>query len=378
MLPSRGAAAAAAAATAAAAAASERGAPGYCMAAICSTRRLWQRGDSPPAAKTAASAATGDFIRTTRNASSASNAGGVVRRWCRCRSSNSSRSCGSHRWFSVLRDPQPLQRVLAELAAAEAVEQDSNKSSSENLQDLEEGHDEFYRSSFHEEDESCPNNYANISSNRSSSISSGNNNSRSRPGANSNLEREESDGDPPIQVHAEIVLSREQQEMLAAEEATAAAASAADRQQRFLHSVTAAETTEGGLRTALQQSFEALLPPHVAAAADEADGFVWSEADDASLTPAQRFYRDNRELLLQRAEQYLRGKQAAAAAAAAGGDAAAAEEEEWDDAAKTVEEDWKAYFNPVYKQPKGFRWPVADAPESAAASTPPVYATLQQ
>lgn len=366
--------------------ASKGGPPGYCATASRVAMRLRLQHTSVATSQASFTAACGSLL-SSRSSNSTPRS---VLLCCSCCS-----KCGNQRWFSFLRDPQSLKRVLAELAAAEkAAEQHSNISSS-GIEGDEKALADPCPSSYEENEEFClHSSYA--SCNDGSSISDSS--SRSRVTAKcSSHDEGDSDEPPPVQVRAEVVLSREQQMMLDEAEASAAATAAADRQKRFLDSVAAAESTEGGLRGALQQSFDALLPPSVTAAAAaprpseaggphatgdaaggstasaracEAGGFVWNETDEAALTPAQRFYRDNRELLLQRAEQYLRGKQAAAASATGG--ASAADEEEWDDAARTLEEDWKAYFNPVHKQPKGFRWPVADTAESSAAAAPPL------
>ncbi|CDJ68020.1 Chromosome III, complete sequence, related [Eimeria necatrix] len=352
---------------------------------------------------------------------------------CCCCCSTRSRA-GTWRWYSVLRDGDRMKRVFEEVAAAEEAAEKSpsiiysssssssssssgGSSSKTNNSGIRYGRfrgsgrklgARSSRDSLGSDDildldleESSHSSSSSSSSHSSSSSSSSSSN-------NSGMESEgdtpyggDATGDSPLHVHAEIVLSKEQQEMFAAAEAdaeAAAAAAAAERQKSFLNCVSAAESAEGGLRGMLQQSFEQLLPPHIAAAAgppaaaatsaaaataaattaaagDGTPEFIWDGDDDATLTPAQRFYRDNRDLLLQRAEQYLRGKHAAAAAAASAAAApgaaasAADEDEEWDDAAQTLEEDWKAFFNPVHKPPKGFRWPVHPAAGSAAAGS---------
>ncbi|KAL8269540.1 hypothetical protein Esti_006530 [Eimeria stiedai] len=336
------------------------------------------------------------------------------------KSSSSCCCCGAPRFFSVLRDPQPLQRILTELAAqrkaTDKSSNSSNDSSSNDSSRLREGESGCISSSSHtgswegdklssETSTWCFGYGENHSSNTSSSSSS-----RSSSGNNEAVDSEPCG--PPLQVHAEVVYTKEQREAAAAADAAAAeatAAAAAQRQEQYLRVTDADAAAAGGdaadLRRRLEQSFEALLPPHIVAAASvpraaaavpraaaaagaaaattTATGegsYASTGTEDEALTPAQRFYRDNRELLLQRAEQYLRGKQAAAAAAAADSSGAAAaaagEEEEWNDAAETLQEDWRAYFNPVYRQPKGFCWPAVDTPEAAAtpdaAAVPPI------
>ncbi|OEH77325.1 hypothetical protein cyc_07990 [Cyclospora cayetanensis] len=338
---------------------------------------------------------------------------------------------GKTRCFSVLRDPKPLHRVLAELEAAEKVKgQDSSRGSNAestfiserastrassvewsavatNSSPCNSGHSSA-RMPFYDEDSTASDSFLDCRDGETietveaqsplPSLGFGGDSS-------SSTARSSSGGDswggstapPPFQAlhaSAEIVASQEQLEALAAEEASTAAAAFSQRQRELLDCVAAAAAGEGGIRGALQQSFEDLLPPHISAAAATGAGGASNgdgrplgsdaEADDALLTPAQRFYRDNRELLLQRAEQYLLGKQAAAAAAAATAtDPEGAEEEEWGGAASALEEDWRAYFNPVYKPPKGFSWPVGGGTSeadgqtkvaaAAASSAPPVY-----
>ncbi|XP_026194524.1 uncharacterized protein LOC34623826 [Cyclospora cayetanensis] len=337
---------------------------------------------------------------------------------------------GKTRCFSVLRDPKPLHRVLAELEAAEKVKgQDSSRGSNAestfiserastrassvewsavatNSSPCNSGHSSA-RMPFYDEDSTASDSFLDCRDGETietveaqsplPSLGFGGDSS-------SSTARSSSGGDswggstapPPFQAlhaSAEIVASQEQLEALAAEEASTAAAAFSQRQRELLDCVAAAAAGEGGIRGALQQSFEDLLPPHISAAAATGAGGASNgdgrplgsdaEADDALLTPAQRFYRDNRELLLQRAEQYLLGKQAAAAAAAATAtDPEGAEEEEWGGAASALEEDWRAYFNPVYKPPKGFSWPVGGGTSeadgqtkvaaAAASSAPPV------
>ena len=64
---------------------------------------------------------------------------------------------------------------------------------------------------------------------------------------------------------------------------------------------------------------------------------------DESLTPAQRFYLENRELLIKRAAEYSATKAA----------------REWETISKDVEDDWRFYRDPVVRPEKGKLWPIS-------------------
>lgn len=172
-------------------------------------------------------------------------------------------------------------------------------------------------------------------------------------------------------VRAELVLSVEQETAVANQEAAAAAqeyAAAAARREAFRRLGRGAR-----LKEQLQRSFEFLLPLHVKnvtcspraleeqhcdGATVSVDNAPWCtmkeikyETEDGTdgWTPAQRFYLENKDLLLQQAQHYVERKQRES-------EANSTEYSDVDAAAVTLQQDWEAYHNPVVKQAKGFRW----------------------
>lgn len=65
--------------------------------------------------------------------------------------------------------------------------------------------------------------------------------------------------------------------------------------------------------------------------------------DDESLTPAQRFYLENKELLVNRMVDYSISQA----------------HSEWEKATKDIEEDWAFYRDPIVRPSRGKLWPVS-------------------
>ncbi|KEP63150.1 UNVERIFIED_CONTAM: hypothetical protein HHA_221600 [Hammondia hammondi] len=81
-----------------------------------------------------------------------------------------------------------------------------------------------------------------------------------------------------------------------------------------------------------------------------------SESEEEELTPAQRFYRDNRELLLKRAQAYYHEKQQKLARQSDGlSDAASVLE---DDETEAVDDEWAFFREPVVRPAKDHLWGV--------------------
>jgi ribosomal silencing factor RsfS len=78
--------------------------------------------------------------------------------------------------------------------------------------------------------------------------------------------------------------------------------------------------------------------------------------DDQTLTPAQRFYLENKELLVKRASEYSVSKAM----------------NEWEKEAKDVEDEWAFYRDPVVRPSRGKLWPVSpqekDEPQAETSS----------
>lgn len=75
--------------------------------------------------------------------------------------------------------------------------------------------------------------------------------------------------------------------------------------------------------------------------------------DDARLTPAQRFYLENKELLLKRATEY----------------SVARASSELERATRDIEDEWAFYRDPVVRPPRRFLWPVSETDESSESSS---------
>lgn len=75
---------------------------------------------------------------------------------------------------------------------------------------------------------------------------------------------------------------------------------------------------------------------------------------DESLTPAQRFYLENRESLKKRAGDYSAGKAFI----------------EWENMARDVEDDWRFYRDPVVRPERGKLWPISPDQEEEEDSNP--------
>ncbi|PHJ16362.1 oligomerization domain protein [Cystoisospora suis] len=79
------------------------------------------------------------------------------------------------------------------------------------------------------------------------------------------------------------------------------------------------------------------------------------QPDEENLTPAQRFYRDNRDLLLKRAQAYYYEKQQRLAKHQEG---LADGESVFDDETEAIDDEWAFYREPVVRPPKGHVWGV--------------------
>lgn len=102
--------------------------------------------------------------------------------------------------------------------------------------------------------------------------------------------------------------------------------------------------SEDELRERVRRSIEALVPDGTAASGPTS--FVSDDGDAADLTPAQLFYLENRDSLINRAQDYYVQKQ-----------------QEQLQASDDVEEEWRYYHDPVVRPVKGHLWSTGEGTE---------------
>ncbi|CBZ50037.1 conserved hypothetical protein [Neospora caninum Liverpool] len=106
---------------------------------------------------------------------------------------------------------------------------------------------------------------------------------------------------------------------------------------------------------------ETVLGPHAVVSQRGDD----EQEPEAELTPAQRFYRDNRDLLLKRAQAYYHEKQQKLARQTDSSEAASID----DDETEAVDDEWAFFREPVVRPSKDHLWGVgwqqpAESPET--------------
>jgi len=81
-------------------------------------------------------------------------------------------------------------------------------------------------------------------------------------------------------------------------------------------------------------------------------GEARKEKEDENLTPAQRFYLENKELLVKRATEYSVSRA----------------ESDFEKATKEIEDEWAFYRDPVLRPPRAHLWPISEVDERSSSS----------